>query len=209
MTTLTRYDAARKALAEARRTDDVLSVRDAAERMSLYAKQAKDKSLEADATEIRLRAERRLGELITEQKRTVGLNRGTAGAGRPKLGGSKKVPPKDATPTLAEAGIDKKLSSRAQRLAALPEKRFEEVVTEARERVPQQSERMSSALAKPVTTERTKVTRPKWIVRDALDRIAVAIDREVDRADDDGRRTIGGYLRQRAHFLAPTKEKTA
>lgn len=54
--------------------------------------------------------ERRLGELIKAQKETVGLNRGAAG-----LGSNQHVvrsPSGTAPPTLAEAGIDKKLSSR-------------------------------------------------------------------------------------------------
>ena len=32
---------------------------------------------------------------------------------------------RDTRPTLADAGIDKKLSARAQKLAAVPEKQFE------------------------------------------------------------------------------------
>jgi hypothetical protein len=71
------------------------------------------------AAEIRIRAERRLGEMLREQKETVGLNTGTAGLGRPSLGGTKKEPPK-SIPTLADIGINKKLSSRAQKLAAVP-----------------------------------------------------------------------------------------
>ncbi len=53
---------------------------------------------------------RRLGELIIAQKETVGLNPGT----RPSRehGGSMQAPP--SIPTLSEAGIDKKLSSRAE-----------------------------------------------------------------------------------------------
>ena len=58
----------------------------------------------------------RLGELIKRQKETVGLNRGTAGLGRPNLGGARLEPPK-ILPTLAEAGISKKLSARSQKLA--------------------------------------------------------------------------------------------
>jgi len=57
------------------------------------------------------RAERRLGEMLREQKETVGLHEG----GRPSKTGSDEEPV--SRPTLADAGIDKKLSSRAQKLA--------------------------------------------------------------------------------------------
>jgi hypothetical protein len=45
-----------------------------------YAQMANDTQLQSDATELRLRAEHRLGIMLTEQKRASGLNRG----GRPK-----------------------------------------------------------------------------------------------------------------------------
>ena len=59
--------------------------------------------------------ERRLGELIREQKETVGLNVGKRGDRGPRA-----APRSDTRPTLAEAGIDKKLSSRAQKETAGP-----------------------------------------------------------------------------------------
>lgn len=71
-----------------------------------------------------MRAERRLGEPIAAQKETVGLNAGARGIGK------SGVPPKH--PTLSDAGIDKKLSSRAQKLAAVPEDRFEGMLGEWR-----------------------------------------------------------------------------
>jgi hypothetical protein len=40
--------------------------------LKLYAKPAKDKTLEQDAAEIRLRAERRLGEMMTAQPKAKG-----------------------------------------------------------------------------------------------------------------------------------------
>ena len=52
---------------------------------------------------------RRLGEMIDDQKRTVGLNTGAMGIG------TSAVPHDDRTPTLAEMDIDKNLSSRAQK----------------------------------------------------------------------------------------------
>ncbi|MEX2176016.1 MAG: hypothetical protein WD872_16760, partial [Pirellulaceae bacterium] len=83
---------------------------------------AKNKQLEIDATEIRIRAERRLGELIAEQKATAGMNKGAV----PGKTGSKGVPVLDDRPTLAAAGIDKHLADRAQKLAAVPEAEFEQ-----------------------------------------------------------------------------------
>ena len=68
-------------------------------------------------------AARRLGEMIKKQKETVGLNRGSAGNGPGR--GKKAVPQEnrlsDDRPTLSQAGIDKKLSMRSQRIASIPE----------------------------------------------------------------------------------------
>src|SRR6516164_987883 len=67
------YDSACRALAEARAVDEVKDIRDKAVALAAYAKQANNRTLEADAVEIRMRATRRLGQLIEQQKQTVGL----------------------------------------------------------------------------------------------------------------------------------------
>lgn len=147
---LVRYDAACRALAEAKSVDEVKHLRDKAEAMRAYAHQAKNKQLEVDAAEIRIRAERRLGEMISEQKATIGLSTGSRGqlAGRDASGGSVVAPPERTAATLAEAGIDKKLSARAQKIAAVPAEQFEEMIGEWRCRVEAENERITVNLLK-------------------------------------------------------------
>lgn len=128
---LIKYDAACRALAEAKAVDEVKDVRDRAMAMQLYAKQAKNRQLEADAFEIRLRAERRVGEMMATQRAVVGLHEG----GRPS---ANRVSEK---PSLAENGIDKNLANRARKLHALPADEFERVVSEGREAVERGVER--------------------------------------------------------------------
>lgn len=141
MTDLIRFEAARQALAEAVAVDEVLSIRDRARALEAAARIAKDGDLERHAAVIRLRAERRLGEMIAEQKATVGLNRG----GRPKTRADEERVT-DPVPTLAEVGVDRKLSSRAQKLAAVPEPAFEKHLAEFSEEVGRLGAKVSSKL---------------------------------------------------------------
>jgi N6-adenosine-specific RNA methylase IME4 len=130
MTSLAKYEAARAALAEARSVDEVKDIRDKAEAMRLYARMANDTELELHAAELRLRAERRLGEMIREQKKGAGLHEG----GRPRKTCSVEEQV-SKLPTLAELGIDRKLSSRAQKIASISELAFEAALDRVRERV--------------------------------------------------------------------------
>src|SRR5438093_11388076 len=75
-----RYIAAKQALAEVRRIDEVKDLRDQALAIEVYAFQAKDGELAADAIEIRKRAERRIGELMAERRAADKLDKG----GRPR-----------------------------------------------------------------------------------------------------------------------------
>jgi hypothetical protein len=69
------YDAACAAVAEARRVDEVKGILDKSAAMKEYARRANNHQLEEDAAEIRVRATRKLGELIKAQK---GGDRGRA-----------------------------------------------------------------------------------------------------------------------------------
>ncbi len=129
---LARYDAACKALAEAKAVDDVLDVRAQADAVRAYAKQAKNRQMEVDAAEIRIRAERRLGELLAAQAETTGKAAGARGIGT--SAGYISTRTQDAPPTLAEAGIDKNLAHRARTYAAVPEERFEQLLSRKRRR---------------------------------------------------------------------------
>lgn len=120
-TALVRYEQARYALAEAHRVDEVKNIRDKAEAMAAYARQAKDQELIQYATEIKVRAERRCGELLASTER--------APAGRK---GNRSDDTTDSPPTLADMGLTKDESSRYQQLAAMPAEHFETAVETAK-----------------------------------------------------------------------------
>ena len=85
MTALIRYDAARKAIAAAHRVDEAKKIRDKAEAVRTYAKLAGDLDMQNMAAEIRIRAERRAGQLLLEMEK----NPGTRVEGRPRKDGTK------------------------------------------------------------------------------------------------------------------------
>jgi hypothetical protein len=138
-TQLIKYEAARAALAEARSADEVKDIRDKSEAMRAYARMANDMQLQLDAAELRLRAERRLGQMIRTQKEGgYGLNEG----GRPKKTPSNQEEV-SRVPSLPEIGIDHKLSSRAQKIAGISDEAFEAAVDRVRERIEARDGRVS------------------------------------------------------------------
>lgn len=124
--TLAKYDAACRAIAAAKNVDEVKGIRDKHEAMRAYAKQAKDRTLELDAAEIRLRAERRIGEMLADQKRKFGLAKGAARKGVGKRGSSRD--PRSKEITLSDLGIDKHLANQARMLAGLNNPAFDKII---------------------------------------------------------------------------------
>jgi hypothetical protein len=119
-TGLVRYDAMCHAIAEAHQIDEVKDLRDKAMALEHYARQAQNLDAERKACEIRLRAERRAGELLREQA----ANGERAADGRPKLSRDATILPK----TLPDLGISRDQSSKWQKLADVPEDQFEDAL---------------------------------------------------------------------------------
>jgi len=137
MLELSKYDAACRALAEARNVDDLKDVINKMDALKEYARRAKNRELEVNAVEVRLKAERRCGELLAELRAT-----GQFCEGRPEKitvlseGQFSRV-------TLADLDASRNFSSRCQKLAALPTGRFTHMLNDWRGR--------ALAKAEPVT----------------------------------------------------------
>jgi hypothetical protein len=116
MNSLAKYNDARAALERAHTVDEVKDIRDKAEALRAYAKQANDIDMQNWAAEIRVRAERRAGELLREMAET-----GTRHSGR----GDQKSESRPPTPKLSDLGISKDHASQWQRLADVPTPEFE------------------------------------------------------------------------------------
>jgi DNA methylase len=110
---LTTVDAAFQALANANTPEELIDLADRAEAMRAYAKRARLGMIAQNrCADVRVRAERKLGELLAATPRLHG---------RPK-----SVPGENTLPSLSELGIsDRKISHRAQRLAKIPQPDFD------------------------------------------------------------------------------------
>lgn len=201
MTKLIKYEQARHALAVCKQVDEVKDWADKAAAMQAYGRMAKDKALEVDAAEIRIRAERRLGELIAAQKAGPGLNTGSKGIGK------SAVATNDRTPTLADVGISKDLSSRAQNIAAVPEQEFEQEIGEWRERVTAEGARVSARLeAKGAQVRQGPVPEPDDMPSD--DEIMADLEETIRKRDaliaaleaEDGKEELAKQVRLVQHY---------
>ena len=160
-TQLIKYEAACRALAECKSVDEVKTWADKAAAMQAYGRMAKDKTLEVDAAEIRIRAERRLGEMLAAQKADGGLSKGAAGAGVNQHTPAEVRSSFTTAPKLADAGISKDLSSRAQKLAAVPEAEFEAELAAKRERDQKEGARVTARLEKAGEREMAKAKKQR------------------------------------------------
>lgn len=120
---LQRYEAMCSAIAECYSVDEAKDLRDKAKALEVYAHQAQNFEAERKACEIRIRAERRAGELLIEMKRRGERHNGR-GNNPPRL----ESQPTTSTPQLADLRITRDQSSKWQKLAAVPAEDFEKAI---------------------------------------------------------------------------------
>lgn len=119
---LAKFENASRAIGEAVTFYDVLIIKDQAEALRTWGKIAKDRNIEIHGIELRLRAERRLGEMMAEAPKAVG----TKGqfTGKTSTGKVTMTVPETKTPNLKSQGIDENLAKRARTLAKMPKAEF-------------------------------------------------------------------------------------
>jgi N6-adenosine-specific RNA methylase IME4 len=128
MSSLAQYARLRTALAAAVEVQEVLSIRDELEHVKLYAKQIQDRALLTEATVFQIDTETKLGKILAAAKQA-----GEIREGRPKKNGTSEKPFPSAT--LADLGVGKNLSSRAQRYAEMSDEALNDVKKATRERI--------------------------------------------------------------------------
>jgi hypothetical protein len=117
-THLVRYDAMCSAIAAAYSVDEVKDIRDKARAIEVYARQAHNTEAERQACEIRLRAERKWGQL--RESEIVPPHRPAEVSDDATLNPQR---------TLADLGVTRDQSSQWQKLAAIPEDEFERALS--------------------------------------------------------------------------------
>jgi N6-adenosine-specific RNA methylase IME4 len=126
-TAILKYDAACRAIAEAKAVDEVKDIRNKADALRLYWRQAKNREAEISMAEIRFRAERRIGEIKKDLRASGELHEG----GRPV-----KTSASDAAVSkikLSDMDIDEHSSRRCEQLANIEPNSFDRLVARWRE----------------------------------------------------------------------------
>lgn len=112
---MVKYDAMCLAISDCDQADEAKDIRDKALAMEIYAKQAMNTDAERKVTEIRIRAERRCGELLAA----------TIDRGGDRRSDSYATSLKEQPKTLSDMGISPEQSSKWQKLAKVPDRQFE------------------------------------------------------------------------------------
>lgn len=129
MSDLAIYDRMCFAIAECHRVDEVKNLRDKAQALELYARQCKNTEAERQAANVRLRAERRTGELLSELARATPQTANPTGVKRePVSNAATRVAASPYSEALQSTGISRQSANRYEALAAVPTAQFEEAL---------------------------------------------------------------------------------
>lgn len=142
------YAAARRALAEAVRIDEIKTVRDLAVAAMAYAQVAQDFDMLNNAVEIREEAERKAGGKLIEMRER--------GERQPQTGDHRSSNSALLGPRLADLKITKIQSSRWQAKARMPEEKFQQHLAMAQRR---------AARAGHTTTEQKQQRRAERVIQ--------------------------------------------
>lgn len=121
------YDRMCSAIAECVRVDEAKDIRDKALALEAYYRQARNLDAEREAANVRLRAERRVGELLKDLARAEPSERAeranqSMGRSSPEV---TNVSPSAYAAALSEHGISRQTAHKFQALANIPEPVFE------------------------------------------------------------------------------------
>jgi hypothetical protein len=116
------YDAMLTAIAECARVDEVKDIRDKAAALQIYYRQARNLEAEKEAADVRLRAERRVGELLKDLARAPAGDRKSE---RSVSADGTLIEPSPYGETLAANGMSRQQAHRFQALAEVPQEEFD------------------------------------------------------------------------------------
>jgi hypothetical protein len=126
-TGLVKYDAMCKAIAACERVDEAKEIRDQAKALEKYMHEVGNIEAEQAVARIRLRAERKAGQIMKAMaEKGQRARKGGDGSNQHK----QKSSPVTLAPTLSDLGISKRQSSQFQQLADIPEKEFLKAISE-------------------------------------------------------------------------------
>jgi hypothetical protein len=175
-----------RAIDAAHKVDEVKDIRDKASALEHYARQAQNTDAERRAAEIRLRAERKAGQLLAKMPKHNG--------GRP----SKTAAPEVAVlGTLKDLGISDKQSAQWQKLGALPQRQFDLAIGES---VKPPTTKGILRAAEPLSRKPTVGADALWLWGRLLD---FERDGLLDKAPNDVMATMTEPMKDDVHRLAP------
>ena len=187
---LVKYDAMCRAIEMAHAVDEVKDIRDKAVALEHYARQAQNTDAERRAAEIRLRAERKAGQLLSTVEKT-------------KPPGKKIISPRENISkgdVLKTNGISPKQASQWEKLGAMPQREFNLAIGES-VKPPTTAGVLRAATAVESTAPRQTVSsdalwlwgRLKDFERDGL----------LDKSPSDVIETMTDPMKDDVHRLAP------